>query len=170
MARNTESSRAARLRSSRNPGRISGTAPRLNILRNNALDAPNFFDVASAPPFQRNQFGGSIGGPIQKDKTFVFANYEGFRQNLHQTSRDLVPDAQARNGTPTAGGCPAAESVAAPRRAGAPDFVACRTARTMSRKCEFPQSRCKRSARISEPRAWITYFQAGFGDGGVHHR
>jgi Carboxypeptidase regulatory-like domain len=65
-------------------------------LRNNALDAPNFFDVGSAPPFQRNQFGGSLGGPIHKDKTFLFANYEGFRQNLHQTSAELVPDAQSR--------------------------------------------------------------------------
>ena len=65
-------------------------------LRNNALDAPNFFDVASAPPFQRNQFGGAVGGPIQKDKTFLFANYEGYRQNLHQTSAELVPDANTR--------------------------------------------------------------------------
>ena len=67
------------------------------FLRNNTLDAPNYFDVRrSAPPFQRNQFGGSMGGPIQKDKTFVFVNYEGFRQNLHQTSVAFVPDAQAR--------------------------------------------------------------------------
>jgi hypothetical protein len=66
------------------------------FLRNNALDAPNFFDVASAPLFQRNQFGVSAGGPIRKDKTFLFANYEGYRQNLHQTSVELVPDAQAR--------------------------------------------------------------------------
>lgn len=67
------------------------------FLRNNALDAPNYFDVSSAPPFQRNQFGGSIGGPVQKDKTFLFANYEGFRQDLHQTSVELVPDALARS-------------------------------------------------------------------------
>ena len=83
-------------------------------LRNNALDAPNFFDLGSAPPFQRNQFGGSMGGPIQKDKTFVFANYEGFRQNLHQTSLTFVPDASARNGTfvPLGSGCPAAQQAA----------------------------------------------------------
>ncbi|HEY2544424.1 MAG TPA: carboxypeptidase-like regulatory domain-containing protein, partial [Candidatus Acidoferrum sp.] len=66
------------------------------FLRNNALDAKNFFDQNSAPPFQRNQFGASIGGPIQADKTFVFANYEGFRQNLHQTSAAFVPDNASR--------------------------------------------------------------------------
>ena len=47
------------------------------FLRNNDLDARNFFDGASVPGFQRNQFGGALGGPIKKDKTFVFANYEG---------------------------------------------------------------------------------------------
>ena len=66
------------------------------FLRNNALDAPNFFDQGSAPPFQRNQFGASLGGPIQKDKTFLFGNYEGFRQNLHQTSVAFVPSAASR--------------------------------------------------------------------------
>ncbi len=65
-------------------------------MRNNALDAPNYFDQGSAPPFQRNQFGASFGGPIVKDKTFFFANYEGFRQNLHQTSAAFVPDAASR--------------------------------------------------------------------------
>jgi hypothetical protein len=66
------------------------------FLRNNALDASNFFDQGSAPPFQRNQFGASLGGPVQKDKTFVFGNYEGFRQNLHQTSAAFVPDLASR--------------------------------------------------------------------------
>jgi hypothetical protein len=66
------------------------------FLRNNALDAPNFFDVGSAPPFQRNQFGISEGGPIHTDKTFFFVNYEGFRQHLHQTSAAFVPDAASR--------------------------------------------------------------------------
>src|SRR4029077_7085415 len=66
------------------------------FLRNNALDAPNFFDQGSAPPFQRNQFGASLGGPIQKDKTFLFGSYEGFRQNLHQTSVAFVPSLASR--------------------------------------------------------------------------
>ena len=68
------------------------------FLRNNDLDASNYFDQGSAPPFQRNQFGASFGGPIQADKTFFFANYEGFRQHLHQTSAALVPDSNARAG------------------------------------------------------------------------
>src|SRR5580704_15738556 len=66
------------------------------FLRNNNLDAANYFDAGSAPPFTRNQFGASGGGPIQKNHTFVFANYEGFRENLNQTSVAFVPDAQAR--------------------------------------------------------------------------
>jgi len=71
-----------------------GTA--FEYLRNNALDAANFFDQGSAAPFQRNQFGVSGGGPLRSDKTFLFANYEGFRQNLHQTSATFVPDAASR--------------------------------------------------------------------------
>ncbi len=84
------------------------------FLRNNALDAPNYFDRGSAPPFQRNQFGVALGGPLQRNKTFLFANYEGFRQHLHQTGVDLVPDANARSGllpcklvSPTPNPCPA---------------------------------------------------------------
>ena len=66
------------------------------FLRNNALDAPNFFDQGSAPPFQRNQFGASLGGPLRTGKTFLFGNYEGLRQHLHQTSAAFVPDAASR--------------------------------------------------------------------------
>jgi hypothetical protein len=66
------------------------------FLRNNALDAPNYFDQGSAPPFERNQFGASLGGPVLKDKTFLFSSYEGFRQNLHQTSVAFVPSAASR--------------------------------------------------------------------------
>jgi hypothetical protein len=75
-------------------------------LRNSALDARNFFDYedqdgdgkADAAPFKRNQFGGSLGGPIIKDKMFVFGNYEGFRERLAETNVAVVPSLQARQG------------------------------------------------------------------------
>jgi hypothetical protein len=68
------------------------------FLRNSFFDARNFFDQARIPNFQRNNFGGSLGGPIKKNKLFLFANYESYRQNLGITDVTLVPDAQARNG------------------------------------------------------------------------
>ena len=68
-----------------------GTA--FDFLRNNKLESRNFFDNASsAPPFRRNQFGGSIGGPIKKDKIFFFANYEGLRSTQILTNIVTVPD------------------------------------------------------------------------------
>ena len=69
------------------------------FLRNNDMDARNFFDPPSVPGFQRNQFGGALGGPIHKDKTFFFVNFEGLQQHLHQTGVDLVPDNNARAGS-----------------------------------------------------------------------
>src|SRR5438309_1584462 len=66
-------------------------------LRNSALDARNFFEVAKGP-FKRNQFGGAIGGPLKKDKAFVFGNYEGFQQRLARSDRQIVPDTQSRLG------------------------------------------------------------------------
>ena len=69
------------------------------FLRNSALDARNFFAQGINPPFKRNQFGAALGGPIKKDKTFVFGNYEGFRQRLSLSDVTFVPDASARNGT-----------------------------------------------------------------------
>jgi type 1 fimbria pilin len=70
------------------------------FLRNSDLDAKNYFDRAtmSIPPFKRNQFGGSFGGPIRKDSTFFFVNYEGLRQRLSETGITAVPDANARQG------------------------------------------------------------------------
>jgi hypothetical protein len=67
-----------------------------HFLRNSVLDARNFFGHGSIPQFQRNVFGGSLGGPIKKDKTFVFANYEGFRQQLGLSDLTLVPDNASR--------------------------------------------------------------------------
>ena len=85
-----------------------------DFLRNSALDARNFFDQAKTPQFQRNVFGGSLGGPIKKDKTFLFGNYEGFRQNLGLSNVTFVPDDNARNGviTPLGSGCPVAQQAA----------------------------------------------------------
>jgi len=72
------------------------------FLRNSALDARNFFD-AGIPPFKRNQFGGSAGGPVLKGSTFFFADYEGLRQSLGVTHVDTVPSVAARNGQLSAG-------------------------------------------------------------------
>jgi outer membrane receptor protein involved in Fe transport len=71
------------------------------FLRNSALDADNFFDNATGtpkPPFRRNQFGVSGGAPIRKDRTFVFADYEGIRQSLGTTVSPIVLSPNARKG------------------------------------------------------------------------
>jgi len=68
------------------------------FLRNSALDARNFFDGPTIPPFKRNQFGGSIGGPVIKNRTFFFADYEGIRQSKGITAVTTVPSIEARNG------------------------------------------------------------------------
>src|SRR6266850_26549 len=68
------------------------------FLRNSALDARNFFDKATIPPFKRNQFGGSASGPVIKDHTFFFADYEGLRQSLNSTNSITVPSVNARAG------------------------------------------------------------------------
>ncbi len=62
------------------------------FLRNDALDSRNPFDPTKQP-FRLNQFGGNFGGPIVKDKTFFFGNYEGLRQRVSQTMRADVPSA-----------------------------------------------------------------------------
>lgn len=73
------------------------------FIRNSKLDAKNYFDVGGIPPFKRNQFGGTIGGPIQKDGTFFFADYEGIRQGLGITTVATVPSALARTGVLSSG-------------------------------------------------------------------
>jgi len=76
------------------------------FLRNDALDAANFFDNfnnSPKPPFRRNQFGASVGGPIQKDKTFIFGDYEGIRQAKGFPVVNTVPSPAARQGHLTTG-------------------------------------------------------------------
>jgi hypothetical protein len=78
---------------------IHGSA--YEFLRNSRLDSRNYFDDHSLPipPFKRNQFGGALGGPIVRNHTFFFADYEGIRQSLGITTPTTVPSAAARNGT-----------------------------------------------------------------------
>jgi len=64
--------------------------------RNSALDARNFFDHGDIPEYQRNNFGASLGGPLRRDRVFLFGNYEGLRQNLGLSNLALVPDNASR--------------------------------------------------------------------------
>ena len=92
------------------------------FFRNAALDAKNYFDPSTIPPFSRDQFGASGGYRIQKDKTFVFGDYEGIRQNLSDTFHDRVPSPNLRNGIlsasngggPPVSSCPAGTTLYVP--------------------------------------------------------
>jgi hypothetical protein len=70
------------------------------FLRNSALDAKNFFDPVNQPklPLRLNQFGFTAGGPIRKDKTFFFGDYQGSRVRQVQTLNLTVPTARMRTG------------------------------------------------------------------------
>ena len=76
------------------------------FVRNNVFDAKNFFVTPSSPkpPYKQNQFGGSFGGPMQKDKTFFFADYEGERIRMSQTQLFTVPTELERGGNFTGSG------------------------------------------------------------------
>src|SRR5437667_3822537 len=76
---------------------VHGSA--FEYLRNSALDARNFFDdTIATPPFIRHQFGGALGGPIKKDRMFLFGTYEGFLHRLSRSSASIVPGTFARQG------------------------------------------------------------------------
>lgn len=81
-------------------------------LRNSALDASNFFDnvVGQKSPLRLNQFGGSIGGPIVKKKTFFFFSYEGYRLRAGINTIEAVPGDQSRICAPAPGGVPCVEA------------------------------------------------------------
>jgi hypothetical protein len=70
------------------------------FLRNSVLDAKNFFDLPDrkTPQYQRNQFGGSVGGPISKSRTFYFANFEAARTRRAETRTSNVPTVQQKHG------------------------------------------------------------------------
>jgi hypothetical protein len=76
------------------------------FVRNSAFDARNFFangpgSAGIVPPFRRNEFGGTFGGPIKKDKTFFFVQYAGLRQRLGEPNNAVVPTAAERTGAVT---------------------------------------------------------------------
>ncbi len=70
------------------------------FFRHEALNARNFFAPTggSKPEFRRNQFGGVVGGPIRRDRTFFFADYQGQRQNIGRTVISTVPTLLQRRG------------------------------------------------------------------------
>jgi hypothetical protein len=70
------------------------------FLRNSKLDAKNYFDDPNLPipPYKQNQFGGTFGGPIIKNKTFFFVDYQGTRIRQSQTDISTVPSLQERTG------------------------------------------------------------------------
>ena len=86
--------------------------------RDASLDARNYFDLSTRPipAFVRNQFGAGIGGPIAHDRTFFFANYEGFREVQASTAIATVPNTLAHQGLLPSINNPGACSNAAPSR------------------------------------------------------
>jgi hypothetical protein len=78
---------------------LHGTA--IEYFRNSALDARNYFNFADQPqaPFHNNQFGGSLGGPIVKNKTFFFVDYEGQREKVGVVTLACVPTGTAADGS-----------------------------------------------------------------------
>src|SRR5262245_19428294 len=72
-----------------------------DFIRNDALDANNFFNNRAGrpkPQFKQNQFGGTLGGPVFKDKTFYFFDYQGYKINQGATYLSTVPSAKMRAG------------------------------------------------------------------------
>lgn len=74
---------------------LSGSV--FEYLRNDAFDAKNYFDTQGKPAFTRNQFGGTLGGPISTDRAFFFVGYEGLVERLGRTISTVVPDDNIRN-------------------------------------------------------------------------
>ena len=87
------------------------------LYRGASLDAKNYFDLASSPipQFVRNQFGAGIGGPLKRDRTFFFVNYEGFREVQATTAIATVPDVLAHQGLLPSVNNPTACTNATPR-------------------------------------------------------
>ena len=89
--------------------RLTGSA--FEFHRNDAMDAKNYFDTDDKPDFHRNQFGGTIGGPIAVDRAFFFLGYEALIERLGRTVSTVVPDDNARLGILPSGTVPINPSV-----------------------------------------------------------
>jgi hypothetical protein len=146
------------------------------FLRNSALDARNYFDPAKIPPFRRNQFGATAGGPIRKDHTFFFGSYEGVRQSLSVTQNAAVPSAAARqgkvdplvkpylalyplpNGGPTSGDIGTFTSVTS--QTANQDFFTARLDHTISSKDSLHGTYMFDNAKVQSPDLFSTIVQA----------
>jgi hypothetical protein len=86
------------------------------LYRGASLDAKNYFDLGNSPipAFVRNQFGAGIGGPLKRDRTFFFVNYEGLRGVQASTAIATVPNALAHQGLLPSAGNPSACASATP--------------------------------------------------------
>src|SRR5438046_8548515 len=78
---------------------LHGTA--FEFLRNEKLDGANFFanrNGAGKPQYRQNQFGGTMGGPIRKNRTFLFGSFEGSRIRIGTSSTSTTPTLDERTG------------------------------------------------------------------------
>jgi len=148
--------------------RFHGSA--FDFLRNTDFDAANFFAGGARGDFKQNQFGGTFGGPIKKDRVFFFADYQGNRQILGQTQSFAVPTAQDRMGnlsdeagalTGTVAGVAWANTLSQELgysvTQGEPYYTAgC----TLSTQCVFPNATIPTSAWSPVAQATLNYIQA----------
>ncbi len=146
FGRNTGSTTNIVTRSGANP--FHGAA--WEFFRNDAMDASDYF-TRSVQPLKQNQFGGTFGGPIRKDKTFFFGYYEGFRNRQGETDSATVPSIPERGGDFTqlctsvggqfnGGVCTDSSGNFCPTAS----FSACLPAR----QCPFPTIRCRASIQL----------------------
>jgi hypothetical protein len=148
---------------------IHGSA--FEFLRNTALNARNFYNPATSGPkgvFNQNQFGGTIGAPIKKDKIFLFVDYQGTQQTQGSTVNTIVPSAADRTGnlsdsasslTGTVGGGQMAANLSAalgyPVTQGEPYYYNGCTSGTGANPCVLPNAQIPISAiqQLSPPAA-----------------
>ena len=144
-------------KASRRPGSVvtqSGTnalhGSLFEFLRNSALDAPGIFDQGTVPPFRRNQFGGALGGPLKKDRLFLFGNYEGLPAITGSQQCERGARRQARQGLlPNAAGVytQVAESESG-------DAAVCGVVAAAERSGTAGERRCRRvPPRLQQPEA-----------------